>query len=168
VRIRRVVVGAVGLVLAWASLIALWPDGTTKRTAAPASTQRDSVPMSVSDAAPLELAERVVLVLEDLGPSHRCPDLQPIASFLADEVRREMSVEACGLTPAQIAERVTESTAIEAASVAPEGADRVAVWIDAVVTVTTPGGSTQQVAAPMVVDVVRASSRWLVDGLGEP
>lgn len=165
---RRIVAGAIALVLAWALLIALWPRSASRRAPATQYTQRETVTTLAGDAGAIAVADRVLLAVCDLGPSHPRPDLRPVASLLTGHGRERLSVEAGGLTAAQMVAGVTESAAIEAASVAPEAADRVAVWIDAVVTVAVRGRSPQDVAAPMVVDVVRASGRWLVDDLREP
>lgn len=164
----RILAGAVAMVMAWALLLALRPRSASRRATATQYTQRETVTRLAGDAGAIAVADRVLLAVCDLGPSHPRPDLRPVASLLTGHGRERLSVEAGGLTAAQMVTGVTESAFIEAASVAPEADDRVAVWIDAVVTVTTPGRSTRRVAAPMVVDVVRASGAWLVDGFGEP
>lgn len=159
---------AIVLVLGGAVVLAVWPISANRPVLAPAATRPNYATTSAADAGAIAVSERVVLALCDLSVSRARPDLSGVAGVLTSRGRRQLSADAGGLTAAEVSAGVGESAAIAATSVAGEGTGRVAVWVDALVTLTAPGRSPQRVAAPLVVEVVHAGRGWLVDGVGEP
>ena len=168
---RWAALAGVGALLAWAVLLALWPTARhpASRPRAVASTvAQPSTPTTSTaarDAGPAAVAERLVVVLDSLSWSQPTASPASVAGLATAAEARAIGAHPPRLTAAQIAARVTETAVVEAVSVQGRGAGGAAVWVDAVVTMTSGGFPSQSFAAPVIVEVVHAGASWLVDGV---
>ena len=165
---RRVACLAAGSLVVCAVLLAVGPRAHHRPT--PDAGRRPvSHPVSVpapSTAGPAGVADRAVVVLDTLSWSHPRPDAAALAGLLTAGEARQLFGAPPILTAQEVGAQLTETAQVEAESVEAEAAGRTRVWVDAVVTITSPGHGAERVPAPVVADVVRVGGTWLVDGMG--
>ncbi|MHB1854284.1 MAG: hypothetical protein ACYCS2_04415 [Acidimicrobiales bacterium] len=165
---RRVACLAAGSLVVWAVLLAVGPRAHQRPTpeAGRHPVSHPGAMPAPSTAGPAAPADRVVVILDTASWSHPRPDAAALAGLLTAAEARQLIASPPVLTAAQVGAGVTETPRIVAESVEAEGTGRAQVWVDAVVTITSPGHGAEVVPAPVVAEVVRVGGTWLVDGMG--